>query len=124
MADPTDGHPIGPDALAEVTQGMVALHERYHGRKPRKAHTQMLEDDLLACLLGDIYTDVEKTMIELQRHAMVHETRSAFQKAMGKRFINVVEDATGRRVAQFISTHHVGPDLELEIFILESPNGV
>ena len=74
---------------------------------------------MLACLLGDIYTDVEKTMIEMQRKATVHETRSAFQQAMEHRFIGEVERITGRRVAKFISTHHVGPDLELELFILE-----
>jgi uncharacterized protein YbcI len=51
---------------------------------------------------------------------MVHETRSAFQQAMEHRFIDVVEKITGRKVAQFISTHHVGPDLELELFVLES----
>ena len=80
----------------------------------------MLGDDLLACLLGDIYTDVEKTMIELQRKAMVHETRSAFQQAMEQRFIDTVEEITSRKVARFISMHHVGPDLELELFMLES----
>ena len=53
---------------------------------------------------------------------MVHETRSAFQHAMEQRFIEAVERITDRRVAKFISTHHVGPDLELEIFILE-PRG-
>ena len=58
-------------------------------------------------------------MIELQRQALVHETRSAFQQAMGRRFIDVVERITQRRVARFISAHHVGPDLELELFILE-----
>jgi uncharacterized protein YbcI len=79
----------------------------------------MLGDDLLACLLGDIYTDVEKTMIELQRKAMVHETRSAFQQAMEQRFIEIVEEITSRKVARFISIHHVGPDLELELFMLE-----
>ena len=30
----------------------------------------MMGDDMLACLLGDVYTDVEKTMIELQRKAL------------------------------------------------------
>ena len=105
--------------LEGVTEAMVALHEHYHGRKPATARTQMMGDDLLACLLGEIYTDVEKTMIEMQRKAMVHETRSAFQKAMERRFINEVERATRRKVARFISTHHVGPDLELELFVLE-----
>jgi uncharacterized protein YbcI len=121
MADPADGTAVGDEALTAISEAMVRLHERYHGRKPRTAHTQMMEDDMLACLLGDVYTDVEKTMIELQRHVVVAETRSAFQQAMEQRFIDVVETVTGRRVAQFISTHHVGPDLELEIFILDPP---
>jgi uncharacterized protein YbcI len=71
------------------------------------------------CLLGDVYTDVEKTMIEMQRKALVQETRSEFQRAMERRFIGAVERITERRVAQFLSTHHVGPDLELELFLLE-----
>ena len=74
---------------------MIALHERYHGRAPATARTQMLGDDMLACLLGDVYTDVEKTMIELQRKALVHETRSAFQQAMERRFIADVERIHG-----------------------------
>lgn len=111
---------IGDDVLTAVNDAMVALHLRYHGRKPVSARTQMLGDDLLAVLLGEPYTEVEKTMIELQRQAMVHETRSAFQMAMEPRFIKTVETITGRKVAKFISTTHVGPDLELELFVLEN----
>ncbi len=118
MADPTDGKPFGDEVLEAVTEAMVAIHERYHGRKPGTAHTQLMGDDMLACMFGEVYTDVEKTMIELQRQALVHETRSAFQRAMERRFIDEVERITGRRVARFISTHHVGPDLELELFLL------
>ncbi|HEX5622171.1 MAG TPA: Na-translocating system protein MpsC family protein [Solirubrobacteraceae bacterium] len=102
-----------------MNDAMIALHERYHGRKPVTARTQMLGDDMLACLSGDVYTDVEKTMIELEREALVHETRSAFQRATERRFIRDVERLTGRRVSSFMSTHHVGPDLELELFVLE-----
>ena len=69
--------------------------------------------------MGDVYTDIEKTMIELQRQALVHETRSAFQQAIEHRFVAAVERLTSRRVAQFISTHSVGPDLEIELFVLE-----
>ena len=118
---PSDGpgRPVSDEALAAITQAMVALHVRYHGRAPATARSSMLGEDMLACLLGDVYTDVEKTMIELQRKALVHETRSTFQQAMERRFIAAVERLTGRRVAQFMSTHHVGPDLELELFVLE-----
>jgi uncharacterized protein YbcI len=112
--------PISPAVLDAVNTELVALHERYHGREPATARTRMMGDDMLACMLGDVYTDVEKTMIELQRQALVHETRSAFQQAMEHRFIGAVERLTGRRVTRFISTHHVGPDLELELFLFES----
>ena len=120
MGEQAQHPPVGDEELHAVTEAMVALHQRYHGRAPATARSQMLGPDLLACLLGDIYTDVEKTMIELQRKAMVHETRSAFQQAMEQRFIDVIEAITRRKVLRFISTHHVGPDLELELFVLEN----
>jgi uncharacterized protein YbcI len=120
MADYEEAPPVGDDVLEAVNEAMVALHERYHGRTPATSRTMMMGEDMLVCLLGDVYTDVEKTMIELQRQALVHETRSAFQQAMEHRFISAVQRLTNRRVARFISTHHVGPDLEVELFVFET----
>jgi uncharacterized protein YbcI len=125
-----DRRPLhGDELLFAVTEAMVVLHQRYYHRTPVSAKTQMLGEDLLACVLGGVYTDVEKTMIELQRSAVVQETRSAFQTAMQSRFINQVELLSGRSVLAFISNHHVGPDIEIELFMLapEQPareNGV
>ncbi len=107
--------------LDAVTEAMVALHERYHHRAPVTAKTRLLGDDLLICVLGGVYTDVEKTMIELQRSTIVQETRSAFQTAMQQRFIDQVERICGREVLAFISNHHVGPDIEVEVFMLTPP---
>ena len=39
---------------------------------------------------------------------------------MEHRFIATVELITSRKVVRFISTTHVGPDLKLELFVLES----
>jgi uncharacterized protein YbcI len=112
------------DALLEaVTDAMVALHKRYHHRVPVTAKTTMLGGDLLACVLGGVYTDVEKTMIELQRTTIVQETRSAFQNAMQHKFIAAVEGLSGRDVLAFISNHHVGPDMEIELFMLKPEAG-
>lgn len=61
-------------------------------------------------------------MIELQRSTIVQETRSAFQNAMQRKFIAQVERLTGRGVLAFISNHHVGPDIEMEIFMLTPPS--
>jgi uncharacterized protein YbcI len=99
---------------------MVAFHQRYHHRKPVSAKTLLLGDELLVCVLGGVYTDVEKTMIELQRGAVVHDTRSAFQNAMQDKLIAAVERLSGRDVLSFTSTHHVGPDMEIELFMLKA----
>jgi uncharacterized protein YbcI len=116
---PATETPLTGDALfAAVTEVMVSFHERYHHRKPVTAKTVMLGDDLLACVLGGVYTDVEKTMIEIQRTTIVQETRNAFQNAMQQKFINAVERLTGRHVLVFMSNHHVGPDIEIELFLL------
>jgi uncharacterized protein YbcI len=118
MAAPPD--PVTGDALLHaVTDAMIALHERYYHRAPASAKTQLIGDEILACVMGGVYTDVEKTMIELEQNTSVMATRSAFQHAMKDRFIAEVERLSGRRVNAFISDSHVGPDLQIELFILE-----
>ena len=116
------GDPDGPlqgDALlVAVADAMIELHVRHYQRPPGTAQARMMGDDLLACVLGGVYTDVEKTLIELERDPIVRDNRSAFQTAMEQRFVKVVEGLTGRRVTHFISSHHVGPDLEVELFFL------
>ena len=109
----------GDELLAAITDAMVALHKRYHHREPVTAKTMLLGGDLIACVLGGVYTTVEQTMIELQRSPIVQETRSAFQVAMQQRFIAAVERLSGRDVLAFISNHHVGPDIEIELFMLK-----
>jgi uncharacterized protein YbcI len=121
MATPSE--PLDSETLlTAVTEAMVHLHQRYYHRPPGSAKCQFMGDDLIACVLGGVYTDVEKTLIELQRAPVVTENRSAFQLAMGDRFVSAVEQASGRRVLNFISSHHVGPDLEIELFFLDDPS--
>ena len=108
----------GDEFLAAINEAMVAFHERYYHRKPATAKTTMLGGDLIACVMSGIYTDVEKTMIEIQRDTIVQQTRNAFQNTMQDKFINAVQDLSGRHVMAFISNHHVGPDVEIELFFL------
>jgi len=108
----------GDALLAAVTDAMVGFHQHYYHRKPVSAKTILMGEDLLACVLSGVYTDVEKTMIEIQRGTLVQETRNEFQNAMQDRFISAVESFSGRKVLAFISNHHVGPDVEIELFFL------
>ena len=49
----------------------------------------------------------------------MQETRSAFQIAMQHKFIAAIERLSGREVLAFISNQHVGPDIEIELFMLK-----
>jgi uncharacterized protein YbcI len=73
-------------------------------------------------LLGGVYTDEEKTIIELERGSDVKDTRSAFEKAMQHKFIDAVQSLSGRTVTAFIANSHVGPDIEIELFMLGPPD--
>ena len=110
---------IGDALLRAVTDAMVALHERYYKRAPATAKTLLLDGELLVCVLGGVFTDVEKTMIEIQQGDSVHDTRTAFQPTMQQKFVTAVERLSGRTVSQFMSDNHVGPDLEIQLFMLE-----
>ena len=55
MADhDPDSSPIDDDVLEAVNEAMVALHERYHGRRPKSARTRMMGEDLIACVVQPV----------------------------------------------------------------------
>jgi uncharacterized protein YbcI len=104
--------------LADISNSMVGLHRRYYGRGPTRAKTY-IHEDYVFCVLEDIFTTVEQTLIgagELQR---VRDTRLKFQDAMESEFRGAVEEHTGRKVRAFLSQTHVDPDLTVELFLLE-----
>jgi hypothetical protein len=86
---------IGDELLDAVTAEMVVFHERYHHRTPVTAKTLLLGDEVLVCVLAGVYSDVEKTLIEVQRGTLVQQVRGAFQVAMEDRFIATEAVALG-----------------------------
>jgi hypothetical protein len=41
---------------------------------------------------------------------------------MQERFVNTIEELTGRKVAAFMSANRQDPDLAVELFVLEPPS--
>jgi uncharacterized protein YbcI len=101
-----------------ISNGLSKLHREHYGRGPNSVRT-IFGHDHVVTFLEDIYTPVEKTLIESGETAAVHEVRRAFQRAMKERFVAVVEDATGRKVRAFMSEASLEPDISAEIFILD-----
>jgi uncharacterized protein YbcI len=114
----------GDELFAAVTQSMVAFHQEYHHREPVTAKALFLGDDLLACVLGGVFTEVEKTMVDLQSATILQETRSPFQDAMQHKLIAAVERLSGRGVQAFISNSHFDPEIEIELFMLKTQPGI
>jgi uncharacterized protein YbcI len=80
-------------------------------------------EDVVVCVLRDVFTTAERTLVDSGRREQVEGMRRAFQEVMREEFIQVVEDALGRRVISFMSTTGTDPDVAVEIFLLEPDDG-
>jgi uncharacterized protein YbcI len=107
---------------AAISNSLVRLMAQYYGRGPTKARTY-INEDVVIVVLRDIFTTVEKTLIEVGKGEHVRETRFIFQQSMEVKFRHAVEEVTGRKVLAFLSQTHIGPDLAVEVFLLEPHNG-
>ena len=107
---------------AGISNAIVGIHRQYFGRGASRARTVMGADYII-CFLEDIYTPVERTLIDAGRFPAVQATRSAFQDTMREKFSSAVEELSGRKVVGFLSQVHVDPDLAVETFILEATDG-
>jgi uncharacterized protein YbcI len=103
---------------ASISNAITRLHRDHYGRGATTVRT-IMQRNFVVCFLEDIYTPVERTLIEAGRHEAVRQTRNIFQDAMGPRFIDAVESATGRTVIAFMSQVHFDPDMAAEVFVLE-----
>jgi uncharacterized protein YbcI len=108
---------LGPQ-LAEVTNAVVQIHRSHYGKGPTRSKSYLM-DDVLICVMGDVLTTVERTLVEAGEHAMVRETRLAFQDAMRDRFKEAVEEIVGRRVLGFTSQVLFEQEVAIEVFVLE-----
>ena len=106
---------------ASISNAITRLHRDHYGRGATTART-IIQRNYVVCFLEDIYTPVERTLIEAGRTQTVRETRNIFQDAMGPRFRAAVEEATGRTVIAFMSQVCFDPDMAAEVFVLE-PQG-
>jgi uncharacterized protein YbcI len=104
--------------LAAISNTIVGLYKRYYGKGPTKARSYFM-DDMLVCVLRGGLTRAELTLAANGRAEAVARQRREFQEAVRTEFTGAIEDLVGRRVLAFMSTVHVDPDLEVEIFLLE-----
>lgn len=107
---------LGPP-LAEVTNAVVQLHRSHYGKGPTRSKSYLL-DDVLVCVMGDVFTTVERTLIAAGEHARVRETRLAFEDATRDEFVEALEPIVGRPVLGVSSQVLVEQDMAVQMFVL------
>ena len=113
---PGDSRPLGPQ-LAEVTNAVVQLHRTHYGRGPTHSKSFLI-NDVLVCVMRDVLTTVERTLIEAGEIDGVRGTRLAFRDAMQDAFKAAVEEVLGRPVLGYTSQVLVDEALAVEFFVL------
>ncbi len=101
-----------------ISSGIGSLHREHYGRGADRIRT-VIHSELVATTLEDCYTTVEKRMISEGAFLKVRETRTMFQDWLGPQFIDIVEEATSRKVRAFFSQVSHDPDFALELFLFE-----
>jgi len=106
------------DRAAAISNSMASFHREFYGRGPTTVRA-VIQRDVVAAVLEDIFTQAERTLIDAGEQEAVRTSRLAFQRAMEARFTEAVEQTMERKVRAFMSQVHFEPDLAVELFILE-----
>jgi uncharacterized protein YbcI len=101
-----------------IAQAIVRIHAEHYGKGATQAKTYVW-DNLVVCVLRDVLTVAERSLVGLGRDATVRDVRGTFQDAMAPAFREAVEALTGRRVASFMSQVDPATGLGVEVFVLE-----
>lgn len=101
-----------------ISNAIGSLHRQHYGRGADRIRT-LIHQDMVLTTLEDCFTTVEHKMVAEGAFRQVRETRTMFQDWMGPRFIEAVEQATGRKVKSFFSQVSHDPDIAAELFLLE-----
>jgi uncharacterized protein YbcI len=108
----------GGSIAAATSREIVRLYARLLGRGPTRARTH-LHTDHVACVLEDVFTRAERTLIDVGRGSQVVEMRLSLHDAMKPQLIRIVEEHTARPVRLCICQFDAEADVALEFFLFE-----
>lgn len=104
----------------QLANAIVALYKQYFGKGPTSCRAY-LEPDMVVLVLNGGYTAAEATLFEAGKWHDVRQGRMNWQDSMEVRFVETIEQLTGRTVRAFMSANHQDPDVSVELFLLDGP---
>lgn len=101
-----------------ISNAITKLQHDHYGRGPETVRTVVGYDHVIT-FLENTFMPLERTLLDAGETDAVRDTRLAFQRAMKTRFVNAVEEISGRKVRAFLSQVSLEPDIAVEVFVLE-----
>jgi uncharacterized protein YbcI len=103
--------------LAEVTNTIVQLHRAHYGKGPTRSKSYLL-DDVLVCVMRDVFTALERTLIDAGKQDQVRRNRLALRDAVQDSFTAAVERVLRRPVLGFATQVLVEEETVIDVFPL------
>jgi uncharacterized protein YbcI len=103
---------------ASISNAIVGIHSKHYGKGPTKAKTYLI-DDMVVCVMQDVFTTVERTLIDAGKGDLVREVRTTFHYALRDDFISAISAVVGRPARSFMSQIDCDADMAIEFFLLE-----
>ena len=113
------GARTGSRLTREISTEIVALYATVYGHD-RTTATTYINDNVVLCVLENILTEHEDTLIDAGSSGAVIDARVAFQTETEDEFTEAIERLTGRRVVAFMSANQTTPGVAAELFLLDA----
>jgi uncharacterized protein YbcI len=110
------------EQLAAVSNAIVGILSECYGRGPTRAKTYAF-DEYMLCVLEDLLTTVERTLVDNGEEGLVRLVRLRFQETMQHRLRDTVQEIIGRPVIAYHSQVTFHPPVGFELFVLGNSSG-
>jgi uncharacterized protein YbcI len=104
----------------EIANAVVRWHKRFLGRGPTRAQA-FFRHNVVVVVMEASLTEAERRLAREGAGAAVLEMRNRYEETMRNDLVQAVEALTGARVDAFMSSHHIEPDLAVNLFVLDRP---
>jgi uncharacterized protein YbcI len=115
---PAASHLDRQELLKRLSHETALLQKTAFGKGPTSVKSYLF-DDLLLIVMRDGLTVAERTMVEFGQHDLVRNFRQQFENHMTRRFVDMVEELTARKVLTYQSQIMFDPDVVIEIFVFD-----
>lgn len=108
--------PIDGAMRAAISRAIVRIHAEHYGKGATQAKTYAFEN-LVVTVLRDVFTTVERTLVDVGRGDTVVQVRATFGATMGRAFVTAIEELTGRTVESYMSQVDPATGMGVEVFV-------